>query len=310
VATQNKWLMRGLDPALKSARLANYIVTLRKELLQLSRACGVCHPALVGGDYIEIVDGQFGSRSLYDLFGYDNVWALPSERDAQEIEQIMGNGEIVSWTASAFTAYGEWDKFHSTLEGRMSMKTRFAPIALGVFAVLMVAGLVAAQDPVVGSKDPESLFTSKDPKLHTNKQAAMHIMRDLLEAGHWDEAPKWLTERYIQHNPCCANGRKTVMDFFGGRGAPRPIPNRNSWATKVVSVVAEGDLVTVGVVRECVDPRAPGKTYTTTWFDMWRFVDGKADEHWDFGTIAGAGNAPDCARPAPAAAPAGRGQRQ
>jgi len=21
--------------------------------------------------------------------------------------------------------------------------------------------------------------------------------------------------------------------------------------------------------------------YTTTWFDMWRFKDGKADEHWD-----------------------------
>ena len=34
VATQNKWLMRGLDPTLKSARLANYLATLRKELVQ------------------------------------------------------------------------------------------------------------------------------------------------------------------------------------------------------------------------------------------------------------------------------------
>ncbi|MBO9170787.1 hypothetical protein [Rhizobium sp. L245/93] len=25
----------------------------------------------------------------------------------------------------------------------------------------------------------------------------------------------------------------------------------------------------------------PSKSYTTTWFDSWRFVDGKADEHWD-----------------------------
>ena len=88
---------------------------------------------------------------------------------------------------------------------------------------------------------------------------------------------------------------KLVMTF-GGRGTPRPIPNKNSWATKVVSVVAEGDYVTVAVVRECADPRTPGKTYTTTWFDMWRFVDGKADEHWDFGTVAGPGNPPDCAR--------------
>jgi len=165
------------------------------------------------------------------------------------------------------------------------MKTSVSVVALSLAALLLGAGLVAAQEPVKGAADPEALFTSKDPKLNTNKQAAMHIMRDLLEAGHWDEAPKWLTEKYIQHNPCCANGRQTVMTFFGGRGTPRPIPDKNSWATKVVSVVAEGDYVTVAVVRECADPRTAGKTYTTTWFDMWRFVDGKADEHWDPQTV-------------------------
>ena len=176
------------------------------------------------------------------------------------------------------------------------MKLRLTILVMASAAAMLSAAFLMAQDPVVGSPDPESLFTSKDPKLNTNKQATMHIVRDLLEAGHWDEAPKWLTEKYIQHNPCCANGRQTVMDFFGKMAKPRPIPDRKSWATKVVSVVAEGDLVTVGIVRECADPRNPGKTYTTTWFDMWRFVDGKADEHWDFGTIAGQGNAPDCAR--------------
>ena len=41
VATQNKWLIRGLDPQLKSHRLANYIYTLRKELISVSRACGI-----------------------------------------------------------------------------------------------------------------------------------------------------------------------------------------------------------------------------------------------------------------------------
>jgi len=34
------------------------------------------------------------------------------------------------------------------------------------------------------------------------------------------------------------------------------------------------------------DPRNPGQTYTTTHFDMWKFIDGKADEHWDEGQIA------------------------
>jgi glutamate synthase (ferredoxin) len=89
VATQNKWLMHGLDPTLKSARLANYIITLRKELLQLSRACGVCHPALVDGDHLEILDGQFGSKTVRSLFHYESEWALPSREDAQEIERIM-----------------------------------------------------------------------------------------------------------------------------------------------------------------------------------------------------------------------------
>src|SRR5690606_8363457 len=32
VATQNKWLVRGLDPRDKSHRLANYLITLRKEI--------------------------------------------------------------------------------------------------------------------------------------------------------------------------------------------------------------------------------------------------------------------------------------
>ena len=41
------------------------------------------------------------------------------------------------------------------------------------------------------------------------------------------------------------------------------------------------DMVTVVIPRERADPKDPSKTYTTSWFDMWRFVGGKADEHWD-----------------------------
>ena len=89
VATQSKWLMHGLDPTLKSARLANYVITLRKELLQLSRACGVCHPALVDGDHLEILDGQFGARTVRTLFNYETEWSVPSRKDTGEIIQIM-----------------------------------------------------------------------------------------------------------------------------------------------------------------------------------------------------------------------------
>jgi predicted SnoaL-like aldol condensation-catalyzing enzyme len=170
-------------------------------------------------------------------------------------------------------------------------KTLFA-----FLVAMFVVGPLYAQAPVVASSDPESLFTSKDRKLNTNKQATMHIMRDLLEAGHWSEAPNWLTPEYIQHNPNIVSGRDNVMKFFGSRPQGE-IPARNAWRTKIVSVVAEGDRVVVGVLREMPNPREPGKTYTTTWFDMWRFKDGKADEHWDFGTIsppapAGTGRGP------------------
>jgi predicted SnoaL-like aldol condensation-catalyzing enzyme len=143
------------------------------------------------------------------------------------------------------------------------------------------------QAPVTGVADPEALFTSPDPKLNANKQVVLHIVRDLLEAGHWSDAPKYLTTRYIQHNPNVASGLEPVMKYFAGR-PERPLPDRKSWRTKVVSVLAEGDLVIVATVKEMPHPTEKGKTYTTTWFDMWRIQDSKADEHWDGATIMAA----------------------
>ena len=180
-----------------------------------------------------------------------------------------------------------------------AMRNRFNSIVLALSVVIFCGVALQAQEPVLGSKDPESLFTSKDPKLHANKQVVLHIMRDLIEAGHWDDAPKYLSARYLQHNPNAASGVKAVQGFFAGRPV-KPIPDKNSWTTQVVSVVAEGDLVTVAIARSFPDPRDPTKTYTTTWFDMWRIMDGKADEHWDYGTIAAPAPAPGVRGPAPA----------
>ncbi len=89
VATQSAWLMRGLDPTSKAARLANYLVTLRKELLALGQACGVAHPALVPLDRIEIVDPGFTKRSAREVFGYRAGWGLPSEAKREEVERLM-----------------------------------------------------------------------------------------------------------------------------------------------------------------------------------------------------------------------------
>ena len=96
VTTHNRWLIRGLDPTSKAARLANYVICLRKEILQLSRACGVPHPGLLSGEHIEILDGRFGSSNLYEMFGYRPEWGFPSARDQEEIRAVMAGAEGAS----------------------------------------------------------------------------------------------------------------------------------------------------------------------------------------------------------------------
>ncbi|HEX8207270.1 MAG TPA: FMN-binding glutamate synthase family protein [Solirubrobacteraceae bacterium] len=90
VATQNRWLMRGLDPTLKSARAANYVRALRGELLSLSRSCGARHPALMTPDHVEIVGELFSTMSLEEVFGYDPSWRRLSAERVAEIEALIG----------------------------------------------------------------------------------------------------------------------------------------------------------------------------------------------------------------------------
>jgi len=74
---------------MKSTRAASYLVQVRKELLQLSRACGVSHPALVTLDHLEFIDDRFGTRLATDVFGYRPGWGLPSPTDQEEIRRLV-----------------------------------------------------------------------------------------------------------------------------------------------------------------------------------------------------------------------------
>jgi len=58
-----------------------------------------------------------------------------------------------------------------------------------------------------------------------------------------------------------------------------PTPTCTKLTSPVVAVQAEGDYVTVLAVRMYKYADDPSQSYTSTWFDTWRFVDGKADEH-------------------------------
>jgi glutamate synthase domain-containing protein 2 len=89
VATQNPWLARGLDPESKSERVANYVRTLRRDLLKVSETCGVEHPALIGPGSVEVLDTLTDGRLLDEVYGYRDGWGLPSQRDREEIVEIM-----------------------------------------------------------------------------------------------------------------------------------------------------------------------------------------------------------------------------
>ncbi|WBB68572.1 FMN-binding glutamate synthase family protein [Micromonospora sp. WMMD812] len=89
VATQNAWLARGLDPALKSVRAANYVQTLRRDLMKVAEACGVEHPGLIDTGAVEVLDGRTGSTPLHAVYGYHPEWGLPSAADRAEIVRLM-----------------------------------------------------------------------------------------------------------------------------------------------------------------------------------------------------------------------------
>ena len=161
-----------------------------------------------------------------------------------------------------------------------------------IVAALAARPMLRAQEPVVGVKDPEALFGDRNPALNKNKQAALHIMRELLQCGQWDRAGEWLTKAYHQHNPNAASGLDGVVSFFTQVLKVKRTDKCDKLTTDIVAVMADGDYVTVLTPRKYPDPRTKGKDYYTSWFDTWRFVSGKANEHWDPATIAPPAPAP------------------
>ena len=91
ITTQNPWLMRGLDPELKSVRFANYIACLRRDLVKLSEAIGVIHPALIGPEHVDLVDAAQSTVPLTEAFGYAEGWGVPNRAQQAELIGLMLN---------------------------------------------------------------------------------------------------------------------------------------------------------------------------------------------------------------------------
>jgi len=89
VATQHPWLAHGLDPDDKADRVANYVKTLRRDLLKVAETCGVEHPALIGPDSVEVLDTLSDGRLLDQIYGYEPGWGYPSAPDREAITRSI-----------------------------------------------------------------------------------------------------------------------------------------------------------------------------------------------------------------------------
>lgn len=163
-------------------------------------------------------------------------------------------------------------------------------MSLAKFVPLLAAVLVTtlparSQEPVVAAADPEALFTDADPQLHANKQVILHVLRELIQCNYWEQADKWMSERYIQHHPAVQSGRDNIIAFFkDGKRAE----SCERLTLPIVTVLTSDDIVGIVFRMEYDHPSKPGQKYTTIWYDQWRVVNGKADEHWDTSQLTAA----------------------
>ena len=151
------------------------------------------------------------------------------------------------------------------------MKLRTGLIA---FAAVVSGQALFAQEPVVGKPD-ESLFTDTDPVLHRNKQATLHIMRELLQCGQWDRSGEWLTDAYHQHNPNAASGREGVVYFFTQVMKQPRIASCDKLTTEIVAVTATMSVVSLSqlamrgcfitCVKKYTSPSRPEAAFGLCW---------------------------------------------
>jgi predicted SnoaL-like aldol condensation-catalyzing enzyme len=106
--------------------------------------------------------------------------------------------------------------------------------------------------------------------------------REVLYAGHVENAPKYQAENYIQHNPNVNTGRAGFVEFFTKVVGVKPInPIPATMPNMPVVMGAKGDYVWLIFEAESKDPRNQANTYHSNSFDVLRIEKGKVQEHWD-----------------------------
>ena len=89
IATQNPRYTFGLDVELKSVRAANYIRSVRRDLIKISEAVGVVHPGLITPWDVDILTGHRSTEALHDVYGYEEDWGDLGPDLRAAIEAVM-----------------------------------------------------------------------------------------------------------------------------------------------------------------------------------------------------------------------------
>ncbi len=77
---------RGLVPKEKTARVvANYIKTLRRDLVKVAETCRVKHPGLISTDSVDILDGRTGSMPLHEDGRIPSARPSPRGRERRSV---------------------------------------------------------------------------------------------------------------------------------------------------------------------------------------------------------------------------------
>jgi predicted SnoaL-like aldol condensation-catalyzing enzyme len=109
------------------------------------------------------------------------------------------------------------------------------------------------------AQSQQTMLNSSDPQLAKNKKLAYDFWRSVLEGGHLELAPQYMTETYIQHNPNVPTGRQGFIDFFSKFAKARPIVD--TIKGPLIAIVAEGDRVVLSFKDVRPDPKDPSKLY-------------------------------------------------
>src|SRR6478735_3108902 len=90
IATQSKWLQSGIDVSLKSERFYNYAKNIRKEILEITHACGYEHPCQLGMEDIDVSMGDNNmTQTMKQAYQYDKIEVkFTGMKDLQDCQHL------------------------------------------------------------------------------------------------------------------------------------------------------------------------------------------------------------------------------